>query len=115
MIPCGVKQATIASGANQSNEINLECYRYFSLQMPSDWTTANITLLGSLDYGGDFYPVYDDTGTEISITAAASRIISVNAAALKIAPLKYIKLRSGTAATPINQTAMRTINIICKE
>lgn len=106
--------ATIAEAASVTGEIDLAWAEAVAIAMPAAWTTAAITVLASPTSGGTFLPVHDDGGTELSITAAASQVIALSAAAAKIAPLRYIKLRSGTTATPVAQAAARELTIICK-
>ena len=106
--------ATIASGASLSSVIDLTQAETVALIMPSAWDAANITLQASDSPTGTFRDVYDDGALEVAIFAAASRAIAIDSAALKIAALPYIKLRSGTTGTPVNQTAARNIVVLKK-
>lgn len=113
-----VSTATIANGAALSSAIALGGRTYFAFSMPAAWTTAAITFLASSEEGGTYLPVYKEDGTELSISssnAAVDRAISFGATTLSyLAPFKYIKLRSGVAATPVNQGAARTFIIHTK-
>lgn len=110
-----VKTVTIASGATgQSAEIDLTGSTLVAIVMPAAWTTANLTVLASTTSGGTFNPVYDESGNEYVITASTSRVITFAATPCVMAPLRYIKLRSGTAATPVDQTTTRTLYLITK-
>lgn len=103
---------SIASGASQSNVIDLEGLSMLAIEMPSQWTTAALTFLAAPDSTGTFLPIYDDGGTEVTVAApAAARMISLDTIALKLAPYRYVKLRSGTAAASTNQAAARTLKI----
>ena len=104
--------ATIASGAALSNEIDIEGTHYLALSISSGWTAAGITFQAAAFSSGTFQDIYDNAGTEVSITAASSRCVEINKTA--ILPLRYIKLRSGTTTLPVNQTVTRTINILMK-
>lgn len=73
--------------------------------MPAAWTSGNLTFQGSRD-GITFNNLYDDEGNELTVTAAASRYI---AGALKLAGIRYLKIRSGTSAATVPQAADRTI------
>lgn len=80
--------------------------------MPADWTAANLTFQGSHD-NATFQNLYDDGGTEINVTAADDRNISVSAEiSLAISAFRWLKVRSGTAGTAVNQGAARTITLV---
>lgn len=107
-----VKQCVIPAGQALTSVINIEDYNYVTIVMPDVWTAANLTLQVSPSVDGPFKNAYDDSGTEVSITAAAARTLN---ASTKIGSYKYIKLRSGTAGVPVNQVAERTIVLILKK
>ena len=106
--------AAIAAGASQSTVIDTERSALSGIIMPAAWTAADLTVLASTHAEGTFLPVYDDAGAEVLIKAAASTAIGIDVAALKLAAFRYIKLRSGTAATPVNQADARAITIVMK-
>jgi hypothetical protein len=86
--------------------------------MPAAWTAAAITFLGAEKHGGTFLPIYDDSENEISVAVDkinVSTAISLAAISEELRPFRYIKLRSGAAATPVVQEAARTIQVIGKE
>ncbi len=110
-----VLSTTIKNGASLSTDaIDLGGYLAFALLMPAAWTAAVITLLACDTKDGNYKPVYDDSGNEVSLTVAADRVIAIDAAASKIAALRFIRLRSGTAAAAVNQAADRDIGILLK-
>lgn len=98
-----------------SSEVEIGGYKYMSLFMPATWTAANLTFQAATASGGTFYDLYDDAGNEVTVIAAGARAISVDMYAFNFAPIRYIKFRSGTAATPVNQTAAKTITVILKQ
>lgn len=106
--------ATIANGESVSAEIDIMGYNLLAIQMPAAWTTANLTFQASSATGGTFNDVYDDAGSEVTVTAAVSRVISLDSVALKLAPMRYIKIRSGTTATPVAQGGARSLVILAK-
>ena len=106
--------ATIAAGGSQSNVIDTEHTVLTGIVMPAAWTAADLTVLASTHKEGTFLPVYDDAGAEVVIKAAASVCIGIDVAALKLAAFRYIKLRSGTAGTHVNQADARAITIVMK-
>lgn len=105
---------SIANGQSLSGEVDLGGYPIVAIEMPAAWTVANLTFQGSSASGGTFKDVYDDGGVEALVVAAAGRIIGVDAIAGVLAALRYIKVRSGTSGTPVNQGAARTLNLIVK-
>ena len=107
-IPVTVAIPTGATGLSASVQTN--GLPVVGLIIPSDWVIATaITLQGSID-GTTFYNVYDDTGTEVSITVAASRHIALNPS--EFASFPYLKLRSGTAASPTDQTNSPELKLV---
>lgn len=109
-----IKTITIAQDASLSGEIDLLGFNLFAIEMPSEWTTAVITLAACSESGGTFTPVYDDAGVEVTIQTGTSRVIGLDLAALKIGALRYIKIRSGTVGSAVTQEAARTLKLICK-
>lgn len=103
------KAATIASGASLSGAINPGPCAAFALQMPATWTAANLTFQASFD-GVTFGDLYDEAGTEIVVTASASRFIILEPA--RWLGVRYFKIRSGTSAAPVSQGAARTIRVV---
>ncbi len=103
--------ATIASGSSLSSAADLGTGRLVGLVLPAAWTTASITFQGSAD-GTTYFDLYDDA-TERAI--ASSSVVASRFIALPIADwlmVRAIKLRSGSAATPVNQAADRTITLV---
>lgn len=110
---------TIASGASLSSAVNVREGTHpagsctpAAIIMPATWTAASITVQASVD-GTTFYDVYDEFGTELTFTAAAARIIKIDAAAMWGVGLVF-KFRSGTTGTPVNQATARTLSLICR-
>jgi len=96
--------ATIAESGSLSAEIDLGAGRVLcAIDMPADWTAANLTFQASYNTGGTFDNLYDQYGTEKNITAAEDRYISLDDPAFWMG-VRYLKVRSGTAASPVAQT-----------
>lgn len=111
--PPGVRiqsTAVIANGTSLSSAIDLGAATLFGVQMPSSWTTANLTFQASTD-GVTYANLYDSTGTEVAVTAGASQFIVLSTPAQWIG-IRYLKVRSGTSGTAVNQVADRTIQIV---
>lgn len=106
---------TIANGAALSSAGNLTAYvqqgktRTVGLLMPAAWTAANITLQAS-ENGSTFYNVWSG-GSEYTLTNTdASQYVVIPANDLIGA--NYLKVRSGTSGSPVNQGAARTLQIL---
>lgn len=105
------REVTIANGASLSSALQIDEAFLVGIIMPGTWTAANLTLQGAGENDeSTFNNVYDKDGTEVTITAAASRYITLEPA--KFAGIKQLKVRSGTSGTPVNQGGSRTIVII---
>lgn len=102
---------TIANGQAVTAAINLRDQPVLAIQMPASWTTANLTFQGSND-GTTFFDVYTLDGEEYTVVAAAGRYIVLSPFDFQWA--RYIKIRSGTTATPVNQSADRTIVLVTR-
>lgn len=106
---------TIPAGQSVSEEIDVSDSVIVGIVMPDTWTAANITFLAAArdDQNGapaTFVPIHDAAGTELSVTTAANRMVSIAPDATR--PARRIKLRSGTTATPVNQLAARTLIVV---
>ena len=106
--------ATIAQNQALSGAIDLGSASLLAIAMPAAWDAAKLTFQASDSLAGTYQNVYDDAGFEVTVTAAAARVIAVDVAALKLGALRYVKIRSGTAAVAVNQTAARTLTLLVK-
>ena len=104
--------AIITTGTAISSGVDLGAGRVVRLDVPAAWTTANITFQASTD-GVTYFNLHDKAGAEYIVTAAPSRSIIIPLADLE--GVRYIKVRSGTAAAPVNQlTSDKTITLVLK-
>jgi hypothetical protein len=76
------------------------------IEMPAAWDAANLTFQTSGD-GVNYFNVYDEFGAEVTVTAAVSRRIRLDP--VQWSGIQYVKVRSGTSGTPVNQTAARVL------
>lgn len=102
----------IKSGQSLSDQIDLGGLRMFRLNMPAAWTAAVLTFSVSDDGGATWQNLCDISGNEITAQAAAAKSICLDPALM--ASVKLLKLRSGTAAAPVNQAADRTIGLVAR-
>lgn len=97
---------TMTSGTSISAGFQANGLEIVGLYMPAAWDTASITFQGFID-GTGWQNLYDDSGAEVTLAAAASRYIIIPPTLL--AGLPWIRARSGTSGTPVNQTADRLL------
>lgn len=118
------KETTIASGAALSSQttgtygtshggINMAGLTLVALDMPAVWTAADITFQESSD-GVTYRNVFNADGTEFKITLPLANQ-KIPLADLDTAGWRFIKVRSGTAAAPVNQGAERIIGLIGRD
>jgi hypothetical protein len=107
-----VQTATILSGASLSDAIDCGDGSLIGIIMPATWTAGGLHLAGSMD-GTTYYPLYDTPGNEIGVATALASYMYAFDPSLCIPP-RYIKIRSGTAGTPVNQAADRTLYAITR-
>lgn len=89
----------ISEDDDLSNAIDIEGKVLVGLVIPSNFDGTTVKFQVSHD-NVTYQALYDDGGTEISITVAASRGVGITAAkAEALAPWRYIKLVTGTAQT----------------
>ena len=93
--------ATIANGANLSDAVNLRGEVLVGVRMCAVWDAANLTFQVSMD-DVTYLNAYSGAGAEHVVTAAASRHIWVDPNAF--AGYRWLKVRSGTVGTPVDQT-----------
>lgn len=111
MVDTVIQAANIANGASLSAAVNIGEKVAIGILMPAAWDAANMTFQGSVD-GASFSNVYDSSGNELTVTAAASRYIYLDPTVF--VGLNQIKVRSGTNATPVVQTAARALTIVTR-
>lgn len=97
---------TISSGQTVSDNIQLKGFGMVGLIMPATLTSTTMTFNGSQD-GTNFSSLYNVSGTQLSITVAASRIILFSPG--DFVGINYLQLVGGTA-----EGGDRTIQVISR-
>ena len=103
---------TIANGESLSTAANLDRLALVGIVLPSSWTAASLTFQACETYDGTYVDLYDTGGTEVECQAVASRWIAI--APQDFLSARYLKVRSGTSAVPVNQGAARTITLVLR-
>lgn len=112
MNPLERTNAVISSGQSLSTGVSLDGLRLFALIMPSEWTSAGLTFQASYDNGVTWSNMYDANGSELIAVADVSRAIILDPVNFSSVPM--IKIRSGTAASAVNQASGRTITLVLR-
>lgn len=100
----------IASGASLSAAVDIKGLSVAAALIPAAWTAANLTFQASMD-GTTYGDVYKLDGTEYTATVgSAADFILFMPSDFWFA--EFIKIRSGTTGTPVNQAAARAITLI---
>lgn len=101
---------TIANGQSLSGALDLGGATLAGIVMPSGWTAAALTFQVSAD--GVTYQdlVVFDEYTIASSLVAASKTIGIPAG--DFAAWRYVKVRSGTSGTPVNQGGSRVLTLV---
>lgn len=110
------QNAVIASGASLTGTVDLDAGRrtLIGIQMPAAWTAASLTFAVSHN-GTTFVPLYWNGG-EYTILAAggAAASLGVSLEPSAFAGWPFVRVRSGTAASAVNQAAERTLVVLTR-
>jgi hypothetical protein len=94
--------ATIANGAALSDAVNLRGEVLVGVRMSAVWDAANLTFQASMD-DVTYMDAYSGAGAEHVVTVAGAGVhIWVDPS--NFAGYRWLKVRSGTTGTPVNQT-----------
>jgi hypothetical protein len=116
------KVATIPNGTALSGAVDIERAQSMALWFPAAWTAANVTLQFAqveTPDTADWFDFYDLVG-EVTLPAAASRVVVFTGGLLlpgitrvpqTNSAIAKMRIRSGTAASPVNQDAERLIRV----
>lgn len=105
----------IQAGQSLSAAINVGEREVVGILIPAGWTAANLTFQANHDGESAFLNVHDSAGTELTVTAAASRYIAfTESIRTAFEGIRNLKVRSGTAGTPVNQASSITIQLLVK-
>lgn len=85
--------------------------RLAKIFMPDVWTAADLTFLEASAPDGDFYDVYAND-TEVVEKVVAERVTAISDNAMALSGMCYLKLRSGTAASAVQQEDERAIGLL---
>lgn len=114
-----VVQVDIANGTALSPEVSVGAKRIVGIQMSAGWDAAALTFQAEIRQpsGNPPAPVFgevvDAANTAISIATPTADRYHALPDSLALIALGRIKVRSGTSGAPVNQTAARTLFLVC--
>jgi hypothetical protein len=105
--------ATIAASASLSGEADLYPGVLVGVWMPATWTAASITFQTLSPDGSTWLELYTYPGAEVTLNVAAGQFIAVDPTQWK--GITSVKVRSGTSASPVNQSAQAIVNLVTRQ
>ena len=106
-----VHDVVIANGASLSSAIYKPGQSMIAIQAPAAFDAGVLTFQGSID-GSTYVEIEDANGITLQATSlGASKGKSLGQFALDLAPWPYLKIRTGTVASPVVQSAARTLEV----
>ena len=105
--------ATIAASGSLSGEADLYPGILVGVWMPAVWTAASITFQTLSPDGSTWLELYTYPGAEVTLTVAAGQFIAVDPTQWK--GITAVKVRSGTAASPVAQSAQAIVNLVTRQ
>jgi hypothetical protein len=103
-----VVSVVIANGQSLSGGVDLGGDALVEIVMPSAWTAADLTFQTS-DDEVTFQNMYSGGG-EVQVSVDASQNVRLDPS--DFIGINFLKVRSGTSGTPVNQGAERTIKLV---
>lgn len=113
--PRSITTATIENGTSISSPIECSNSTMFGFIMPAAWTTAALNLEASTD-GTTWVTagLFDSAGGAVSSWAAPTAAAGYTVDIVNMLPWKFVRFRSGTAASAVNQGAARVFTVITR-
>jgi hypothetical protein len=114
MISIGIDRisVTISNGTSLSPEVPIGAKSLVGIAMPAvGWDAAALTFQVSID-DATFLNLQSGSA-EVSLTAAAGQFIQVDNETWR--GITGLKVRSGTAGAPVNQTADRVLTLVVRQ
>lgn len=102
---------TIANGTALTPQVNIGPELLCGIVMPAAWTAAGLSLQASPDGGTTFYEVANAAGL-LALTVAAGQWLVLDPTLYR--GLFALKVRSGTAGSPVNQGADRILTLVTR-
>lgn len=106
----------IGAAASLSGEVDIGVQSLVGIVVPTNWTTAGISLQASYDGGTTWSELVDQTATAIGSSSLTGGTLSYFVAVdpTKLRGIRSLKIRSGTQAAPVSQVASVTLQLITR-
>lgn len=104
---------TITNGTSLSGAIDLGSSSLSGILIPAAWTAAGLSFAVSTSLAGTYVPLWNGFGSEYTIPSAsvvANQFITIPM--VDFLGIQFIKVRSGTAASAVNQGADRILTLV---
>lgn len=110
-MPVNILKAIIPAGGSISQPVDCTAGRLIQINTPDAWDPGSqyITFQVSPS-GNDYNDLYLANGEELMLTCQPNQAIAVQAADWPSG--RFIKVRSGSSANPVNQSAAREFELI---
>jgi len=107
--------ATIANGASVSGTVDLTDTSLLGFIAPAAWTTAELNIEVSVDNTNWVTAgVLDGSRSNVSRWSAVTAGAAYSVDVVNMLPYRFVRFRSGTAASPVNQGADRAFTVITR-
>ena len=100
--------ASIVVGGSVSNPITLNENTVAGITAGSSLTATTLTFLVSMD-NVNYYSLYDNTSTEVSLTLVSGSSRAYALSASSFFPWNFVKLREGNSASAVNQATVDAV------
>lgn len=99
-----MRKAIIKTGASLSTPVDVGDSKVFGLLVPAGWDSgATSTTFQASHDGKTWFDLASEGGDEIEVTVAGGASIALVEAGPYLAPWRFLKIRSGTATSAVNQ------------
>ncbi len=116
------KNALIFAGSALSLPVDIVGKRLVGIIVPAGWASASMTFSVAPAEGPIFYDMYDQAGIEFSVSPVAGKFMPLGLQLTydsdsdsPFSNIEKIRIRSGTAEAPVNQTSEQIIGLVLRE
>lgn len=102
----------IAAGAALSAAVNFRYAWAEGILLPAGFEGASLSFQFGETPLGTFFDVYDEAGFEVMVVAGAGRFVGFDTCSAELRGIQFMKVRAGSAASPILQAADRTLLLV---
>lgn len=106
----------ISSGQSLSAEADIGSKSLVGLVIPTNWTTAGLSFQASVDGGVTWGDVTTVAGTPFTIASLTGGTLAYEVAIdpTTLRGVQALKVRSGSLASPVNQTNTATLKLVTR-